>query len=186
MSFSNQIKNEYFDWMYNYVCRGKVHKDISYRKLFGFLHDVEFTFSLERDYNRAHDGVSLRRRFAHTKSEADFAYILDILDGPCSVLEMILALSIRFEEEIMDNPMYGNRVKQWFWSMLKNMNLNMMTDSVFDYHYVEKAVYTMIDRTYDRNGRGGLFYIPDCKEDLRNFEIWTQLCWFSNTFSGDF
>lgn len=186
MSYSDQITNEYFDWMYDYVCKGRAHKEVSYRKLFAYLHDTEFTYCLERDENRAYDGVCLRRRFARTKDERDYNYILDILDRPCSVLEMMLALAIRFEEEIMDNPLYGNRIKQWFWSMMKNMGLNMMTDAAFDKRYVERSINTMLNRTYDPNGRGGLFYIPNCQDDLRKFEIWTQLCWFSNAFSGDF
>lgn len=180
MSFSDQITNEYFDWLYDYVCTGRAHKDISYRKLFMYLHSVEFTYSVDGDDNRAYDGICLRRRFAHTKAEEDYDYIIDILDGPCSVLEMILALAIRCEEEIMDDPRYGDRVKQWFWSMLKNMGLNMMTDDNFDRGYVEDAIYTMLNRKYDRYGRGGLFYIPGCKDDLRKFQIWTQLCWFLN------
>ncbi len=186
MSFSDQIKNEYFEWMYNYVCKGRAHSEVSYRKLFVYLHDTEFTYSIDRDENRAYDGISLRSRFAHTKPEEDYRIILNILDGPCSVLEMILALAIRLEEEIMDNPHYGNRVKQWFWSMLKSMDLNLVTDDSFNVRYVERAVYTMLNRTYEPNGRGGLFYIPNCENDLRRFEIWTQLCWFSNAFSGNF
>lgn len=184
MSFSDKIKNEYFEWMYNYVCEGRAHKDVSYKKLFEYLHDIEFTYSIERDENRAYDGIYLRRRFAHTKSQDDYRFILEILDGPCSVLEMMLALAIRLEEEIMDNPLYGDRVKQWFWSMLKNMYINQMTDNIFDKRFVEYSVNKMINRTYEPNGRGGLFYIPNCEDDLRKFEIWTQLCWFSNAFSG--
>jgi len=182
MSFSNEIKNEYFDWLYDYVCKGRAHDSISYKKLFMFLHDVEFTYLIDMDYNRAYDGICLRRRFANTKDENDYIYILDILDGPCSVLEMMIALSIRCEEEIMDDPRYGDRIKQWFWSMLKTMGLNMMTDERFDRRQAEQIIHTFLNRRYERNGRGGLFYIPECKEDLRNYEIWTQLCWFLNGF----
>ena len=126
MSFSDQIINEYFDWLYDYVCEGRVSDQISYRKLFGYLHSTEFTYIIERDSNRAYDGICLRRRFANHRYPSDYYNILDILDGPCSVLEMLVALAIRFEEEIMDDPRYGDRIKQWFWSMLKNMNINMM------------------------------------------------------------
>lgn len=184
MSFSDQIKNEYFEWLYDYACHGRVNDRISYRKLFMYLHDTEFTFTIDTDYNRAYDGMCLRRRFAKTKNPRDYEYILDILDGPCSVLEMLLALAIRFEEEIMDDPRYGDRVKQWFWMMLKNMNINMMMDSHFDREYVEECIYIMLHRQYKSDGRGGLFYLPGCKDDLRKFEIWTQLCWFSNTING--
>lgn len=183
MSFSDQIRNEYFDWLYDYVCKGRAHKDISYRRLFIFLHDVEFTYIIENDYNRACDGICLRRRFAHTKHEDDYDIILDILDGPCSVLEMLIALSVRCEESIMDDPRYGDRVKQWFWSMLKSMGINMMTDDNYDRVFVERTIATFLNRHYEPNGRGGLFYIPDCKEDLRNYEIWIQMSWYLNSFN---
>lgn len=182
MSYSDQIKNEYFDWLYEYVCKGRAHKDISYRKLFIFLHSVEFTFFIDFDDNRADDGINLRRRFARTKPEEDYNVILSILDSPCSVLEMMIALSIRCEEDIMDDPRYGDRTKQWFWSMLKTLGLNMMTDDIFDRHDVEIIIQRFLDREYERNGRGGLFYIPECDKDLRKVEIWTQLCWYLNSF----
>ena len=34
MSFEDQIIDEYFDWMYDYVSKGRAHDSISYRKLF--------------------------------------------------------------------------------------------------------------------------------------------------------
>ena len=182
MSFSDQIRNEYFDWLYDYVCKGRAHKDISYKRLFIFLHDVEFTFTIENDSNRAYDGICLRRRFAHSFHEDDYKYVIDILDGPCSVLEMLVALSIRCEEEIMDDPRYGDRVKQWFWSMLKTMGINMMTDEHYSKDYAEKLIINFLNRHYEPDGRGGLFYIPKCKEDLRKLEIWTQMCWYLNEF----
>lgn len=184
MSFSDQIRNEYFDWLYDYVTKGKAHKDVSYRKLFMFLHEVEFTFIILRDKNRASDGVNLRYKFATSRyHDNDVEYVLDILDGPCSVLEMMVALANRCEESIMTDTRYGNRTMQWFWSMLKNMGLSMMTDDRFDRKRCEKIVSTFLNREYSYDGKGGLFYIPECTEDLRTLEIWTQLCWYLDGFS---
>ena len=182
MTFEDQIINEYFDWMYDYVCNGRAHDGISYKKLFAFLYDTEFTYDIDNDENRAYDGISLRERFANTKESILYDDILYALDKPCSVLEMILALSIRCEEQIMTDTRYGDRIKQWFWTMLKNLGLNLMTDDVFDKEYAEQIINRFLKREYSRNGRGGLFYIPDCEDDLRQHEIWTQLCWFLNTF----
>lgn len=182
MSFSDQIRNKYFDWLYDYMCEGRAHNYVSYRKLFIFLHDVEFTYTMVMDSNRAHDGICLRRRFAKTMDKEDYDIIIDILDEPCSVLEMLIALSIRTEEEIMDDSRYGNRIKQWFWTMLKTMGLNMMSDDVFDEREAERIINKFLNRRYEPDGRGGLFYIRNCEEDLRDYEIWTQLCWFLNSF----
>ena len=83
----------------------------------------------------------------------------------------------------MDDTRYGNRVKQWFWSMLKNLGLNLMTDDIFDKKYAEQIITRFLNRQYERDGAGGLFCIPNCQDDLRDYEIWTQLCWYLNTFS---
>lgn len=173
--FENQVTNDYFEWLYDHVCKGRINNRISYRKLFIFLHNTEFTFSIRNDVNRARDGVDLRYRFAMLMNDEE---ILNILDGPCSVLEMMVALSIRCEETIMDDTNYGDRTGQWFWSMMSNLGIGLMTDDRFDQRIVESIIGDFLDRRYDPDGKGGLFYIKGCKDDLRDVEIWTQLCWY--------
>ena len=96
---------------------------------------------------------------------------------------MILALAIRCEETIMDNPDYGDRTGQWFWGMLSNLGLARMTDDVFNEKIAIARIYDFMERRYEPDGRGGLFYIRNCPEDLRNVEIWTQLCWYLDNFN---
>lgn len=168
----DRIINDYFEWIYNLVCRDRFSNDISYRKLLMRLHEVEFSYSIPRDENRAADGVSLRRRFAVNSNE------LEALDDPCSVLEMMVALAIRCEENIMDDPAYGDRTGQWFWGMINNLGLGAMTDIYYDRKYVDDVIVTFLNREYERNGRGGLFTVRNCKRDLRKFEIWIQMCWY--------
>ena len=179
MSFEDKIKDDYFNWLYNYVCKGRAHERISYRNLLSLLHQIEFTFFVGNDINRAKDGVDLRYRFA-TLYEDDS--IMDILDGPCSVLEMMVALAIRCEESIMDDTRYGDRTGQWFWDMMSNLGIGLMYDDIFDNRIVEEKIYNFLDRNYEPDGKGGLFYIRGCKEDLRVLEIWTQLCWYLDNF----
>lgn len=179
-SYENQVINEYFEWLYNHVCKGRVNSNVSYRKIFMHLHSIEFTFSIRNDVNRAKDGMDLRYRFAMMKNDN---HIMLILDNPCSVLEMMLALAIRCEETIMDNTGYGDRTGQWFWSMMKNLGIGMMTDDVYDRKLVDHIIYKFLDRDYDPDGKGGLFYIKGCEDDLREIEIWSQLCWYLDNFA---
>ena len=179
MSYEDRVKNEYFEWLYNYVCKGRVHSTISYRKLFMLLHEIEFTFSIRNDVNRARDGIDLRYRFAIINDDET---LMDILAGPCSVLEMIVALTIRCEETIMDDTRYGDRTGQWFWSMMSNLDIDHMTDDVFDREFIEEKIYTFLERRYAPDGKGGLFYIRGCVDDLRDVELWTQLCWYLENF----
>lgn len=179
MSFENEIKNEYFEWLYNYVCKGRSHDKVSYVKLLDLLHQIEFTWLISNDMNRARDGVDLRYRFAMFK---DDEFVMDILDGPCSVLEMMVAIAIRCEESIMDDTRYGDRTGQWFWNMMSNLGIGLMTDDKFDREFVEKIIYNFLNREYRPDGKGGLFYIKNCDDDLRNVEIWSQLCWYLDNF----
>lgn len=179
-SFEDQIKDKYFTWLYNYVCKWRAHDSTSYVKLFALLHDIEFTSSIEMDMNRAQDGIDLRYRFATIYD--NYEDIMDILDGPCSVLEMMIALAIRCEETIMDDTRYGDRTSQWFWSMMTNLGIGNMFDERFDKNFVEEKIYRFLNREYAPDGKGGLFYIKGCKDDLRDVEIWTQLCWYLDKF----
>lgn len=180
MNYQDQVRNRYFEWLYNYACKGRLNKNTTYRKLFANLHNTQFDFYIRNDVNRAMDGVNLRYRFGTVIGD-DRAF--DILDEPCSVLEMILALAIRIEEQIMDDPSYGDRTQQWFWMMLSNIGIGGMSDDIYDETYVNEQIYRFLERRYEPNGRGGLFYIRDCEQDLRDVEIWTQVCWYLNTIS---
>lgn len=176
----DELSNKYFNWMYQLVCNNEYNKRLSHRKLLYFLHDVEFTYSIMMDENRAIDGVDLRYRFGY-ECGYNKSVIAEYLDnGPCSVLEMMIALSIRCEESIMDDPDIGNRTGKWFWDMVTNLGLSAMIDSKFDKEYCEFVIERFLTRKYKRNGEGGLFTIYDTNRDLRDVEIWYQMCWHLN------
>lgn len=169
-----RVNKDYFEWLYDWVCRRRYAKEISYRKLLGYLHTIEFIYTIPKDGNRADDGIRLRYRFA---KQYRGIYSADLyLEGPCSVLEMMVALALRGEETIMDDPLLGDRTGQWFWSMITNMGLGSMVDERFDEEIAGEAVYRMMNREYEPNGKGGLFTV-DRGLDLREVEIWYQFMW---------
>lgn len=179
----DDIRDEYFDWLYELVCDGKYAKAISYRKLFEFLHETEFVYSIPRDQNRAEDGIDLRWRFVCDTYIPEYAdEILEDLDSPCSVLEMMVALAITCEN-IMDDPAFGNRTSQWFWEMIVNLGLGGMSDSRFNRLQAEESIVRFLNREYEPDGKGGLFTIDNCDRDLRNVEIWYQLCWYLDSIT---
>lgn len=176
----NEINNLYFEWMYSLVFNAKYFKRLSYRKLLIYLNDVDFYYDIPMDANREDDGIELRYRFGYEKGyeQRDIALYLD--NRPCSVLEMMIALSVRCEEHIMSDPDMGNRTGQWFWNMLVNLGLEDMNDDEFDEDYVETVIGKFLNREYEQNGKGGLFIVNDTEKDLRKAEIWYQLCWYLN------
>lgn len=175
MTFKDRINAEYFEWLCELIDARRFSKQVSYRRLLEHLHNIEFTWFIPRDDNRADDGIQLRRRYALIRDDIT---LQRYLDGPCSVLEMIVALANRCEESIMDDTMLGNRTGQWFWGMIHNLGLSSMKDANFDREYVDDTIARFLNRDYEPDGRGGLFTVKHCEYDLRTVEIWRQLSYY--------
>lgn len=95
----------------------------------------------------------------------------------------MVALAKRMELG-MDDPAYGNRLPQWFWQMIATLGLKGMWGSHFDKNAVDFTIDRFLDRDYQPDGKGGLFYIRGCKYDLTQVEIWTQMCWYQTVLLG--
>lgn len=186
MACRDDVYEGYFNWLYDIVCHDRFSNEVSYRRLLSYLYHTNFRYTIRRDENRAHDGVDLRLRYYDDvhNSGGDVFWIERYLDGPpCNVLEMMIALAIRCEEDIMDDPRIGDRTSQWFWEMIVNLGVGSMTDDRFDERYVEEVIETFLNRKYEPDGRGGLFTVRNCDTDLRKVEIWYQLCWYLNSIT---
>lgn len=170
------IDEEYYEWLCSFTKgkrnRGSIKK---FDKLLDSLHYYEFIPMMDLDFNRVEDGLSLRWRFSN-----EFRINYNPEDS-CSVLEMMIALALRCEEQIMDDPDIGNRTSHWFWLMVRNMGLFEFNDNNFNSDDVKNIIDRFINREYDEDGHGGLFTIPDCREDLTKVEIWYQMCWYLDT-----
>lgn len=174
----DDVVNEYFEWLVDIAYRDA--RVVSYKKLLRHLHHTDFVVVDPMDDNRAEDGIKLRYRFAHGYLEEDEAE--DLLSGPCSVLEMMLALSIRCEE-IMEDPRFGDRTSQWFWEMISSLGLGGMYDVNFDICHVKDVLMRFLAREYEPDGSGGLFTVRRCAYDMRDMEIWHQLLEYLNSIS---
>lgn len=172
----DELDNEYFKWMYQQLVKPSYG---SYKILLCQLHGINFYNLIDMDADRAEDGINLRYRFGY-ENGYESAMITSCLDNrPCSVLEMMVALAIKIEEQIMDDPDIGNRTGLWFWKMIENLGLKNMHDAVIDTDYVEEIIFRFLDRNYQRDGSGGLFIVHG-HGDLRNVEIWYQMLWYLN------
>ena len=175
MTYGDRVNNEYFDWLCELIDIERFARHVSYRKLLMHLHNIEFTWFVPHDDNRADDGLKLRRRFALFRDDSELS---DYIYGPCSVLEMMVALAVRCEETITDDALLGDRTGQWFWGMIHNLGLSDMRDSKFDREYVDYVIARLLNREYEPDGRGGLFTVRHCDYDMRTVEIWVQLSWY--------
>lgn len=170
------LKQEYFDWMCSMVGA-----DDSHIHLLNRLNQVPFSYTIPMDANRESDGFDLRYLFACAKDYPHpmVAHILDC--SPCSVLEMMVALAHRCESQFMSDPEIGDRTSQWFWGMICSLGLDEATDDNYDEQFVDTVLDRFLNREYERDGKGGLFTIKGTTEDLRQVEIWYQMCWYLNS-----
>ena len=169
------MRDDYFDWLYDIVCDSD-----KYKTLCAYLHGQEFTYTIPMDGNRYEDGISLRYRYGY---ECDIPNhrITDELDNrPCSVFEMMVALALRMEEDIMACP-GEDRTAEWFEEMLGALGLHDMSNERFNEHEASRVTHNFLNRDYAKNGQGGLFIVDNMAyRDLRTVEIWYQAIWFLN------
>jgi hypothetical protein len=129
----------------------------------------EFTWFVANDDNRVEDGKELREDFlAETGTERDRGW----MEQGCSMLEMLIALSRRCAFETDEDPF------QWFWVLVDNLELRPFVDDTFtdDFNVdVDVILDRVINRTYEPDGRGGLFPLRHAKTDQRKAEIWYQM-----------
>lgn len=185
MGERRNLTNAYYDWMLYRVTpeRGSIRP---YSRLLSYLNNVDFRYILPRDGNRYDDGVSLRYRYGN-ECGVPHSEIASTLDThPCSVLEMMVALAWRCEEEIMSNPEFGDRTSVWFWEFIESLGLNEMTDNHFDERYVSQVLDNFMDRNYDYDGRGGLVTVEDPDTDMRDLEIWYQMMRYLNKYKEEY
>jgi hypothetical protein len=170
----SRIQKRYFDWMCDLVCNDK------YTKLLRRLNAIDFSYTIERDGNRAEDGVDLRYRFGNDRNIDDRVIATCLDDHTSSVLEVMVALSLRCEEIIHGNVKDHEPLAELFWTMIENLGLSNMTDDNFNIGYVDECISVFLDHEYAYNGEGGLFVVKDPPTDMRKVELWYQMHWYLN------
>lgn len=173
----NRILDEYYEWLLDLV---KIKEHPDYYILLHHLHSREFFWVMSQDGNRATDGLALRQRFANEEGIDEFVW-RKALVGPCSVLEMMVALACRCEHDIMGDPIVDDDPSRWFWIMIDNLGLSDQTDDDFAKGYTDNVIQNFLMRKYSRNGKGGLFCIERTRKDIRKIEIWYQMCMYLDT-----
>lgn len=171
----NDTKTEYYIWLCSLVGAQK-----GYGRLSEILYDIPFNYILERDENRAYDGIELRYRYMYEHDMYDIDYIEIFDDKPCSVLEMLIALAVRIEDQFMDN-LEDNRTGYWFKLMLENLGLKLYTDSYannWSFPYEVKGIIdNFLNRSFSPDGHGSIF-TTGRDVDMRDVEFWCQATWY--------
>lgn len=172
-----KVQSSYFQWLCAIIEANS--RSEGFYLLAKDLYSKEFYGTVPNDENRATDGLELRATFASNEMETELEtrLALDILAGPCSVLEMIIALASRINFILSDSD--EDRTCDIFWELIGNLGLDEFSDDVYykrgGTNAVNNALNTFLLRKYDRRGFGGLFPLKKTKEDQRGVEIWYQM-----------
>lgn len=159
----------YLTWLYGKVASVE-EQDMSqtYWRLARLCYKKEFVWTVPHDDNRAEDGKDLRSEFYGDKrlEGVDEAW----MNMGCSMLEMFVSLARAADFEYEKNP------RVWFWEMMNNCRLSQFADNEsFSDEQVDAILEKLIWRTYQPDGRGGLFPLESPDRDQRKVEIWYQL-----------
>jgi hypothetical protein len=164
----SRIMEEYYAWLYDIISDNMISK--TYWQLSKALYRKEFKWFIPNDDNRAYEGRNLREKFCE---ELDIEYDLQDFEDGVSMLELIMALAYRCESimaDTIDRPM-----ADWFLKLLENAGLTRYDDDNYDDLMVDEILTKIIERTYRRNGWGGLFPLRKDKKDQRKVELWYQM-----------
>lgn len=176
-----EFSKRYKRWITDFV-----DPESAYSSLLTSLYEYEFVPFIDRDKNREEDGRYLRERFATENGEKCEDYYID---WPSSVLEMILALSIKIED-LMYDPDVGDRTVKWFWMMVRNLGFSECHDEAWTASpeqmssYVNMVIDVFLNRTYsDDSTYGCLFPMKENDgEHRKDLEIWHQMNEYMSTF----
>ena len=162
-----ELRRKYREFLIKQVWKERT--PFPYETLFAVLAKTEFYTLVFRDENREADARTLRKTFTDRQKQD-----CSCLEGPVSLLEVMVALAMRMDGEICSTPRDGYRADKWFWMMIRNMDLLDQKDTSPDLN-IDKCVRNakmVVERTYKDDGEGSLFGVmltpntPSLEPDL--------------------
>lgn len=164
------LYSDYYYWLESLVDDG------CHYTLLRYLYENQYRWQFALDENRSAGGINLRRRYAYDNG----VDISDVGVGPCSILEMLIALADRMTEFMECS---NNQISTWFWVMIQNLGLHKYDDMHFDENKVKDILDIWLDRHFLPDGTGSLFPLKLYSGDCRNLDTWGQMnAWISETF----
>lgn len=140
----------YFEWLLDQIeCDEQLGQE---------LDAITYRWHFLLDENRSAGGLELRKVYGLEYS----VNLDDVRTGPCSVLEMFVALSMRFSENA-DIP-----VPKAFHEMIGNLQ-KVNSNSL------QVTIEEWMDGNFSSDGYGSPFILKNYTRDTRNLDTWTLM-----------
>lgn len=173
--YSSASMSEYIHWVLKDRL-GLTEKECKdNRCLISVLAEVEFIPRHPMDENRAQDGIELRSDFEYETGE-----YLDKDSGlmpSCTFFEMVAALAIRCENQMMRNTSLGDRTAKWFFEFLGNLDLLGRDER--DVKFIVTTCELFME------GKKDMFPLKKRGIKQANEQIWKQLTAYLNENYGN-
>lgn len=147
------------------------------------LHSIAFRSEIYDDRNRILDAAYMRDEYIFESSNDISEDDKDILlSWDISVFEVLLKLAIRIEDDIFTSSSNEDRTKEWFFMMLKNMDIDDVLHTTYSEQreeFIKNQVDIFLDRSYCSHGHNGNVFVfskityPNL--DVRKMELWDQM-----------
>lgn len=183
------LRNRYMKWLIELIDNVPNVRWSDYTLLLDELHRTTFiwlddTPELAMDENRAKDGLYLRELF-DCETGYDISDYYDEIGKNCSVLEMMIGLSMRIENQIMGEgeELYG----RWFWYMIKNIRLAKMTDWAYNEQKVRSILRDLLYRNVTKKVTTFFFNCHSSEKTVTfwaGMQIWDQMNFWLNEKFG--
>jgi len=161
---NSNLWNRYLIWIMDKYNIGRKGFDLLLEELL----DSPFEVIIDRDSNRLKDGENIRKAFFIENGVSGM-----FIDHEISVLEVILALAIRIDQEYTGNPR-NPHPELIFWELLGNLGLDKFDNTHFNNNIIYEILGIFVNREYDFGGNGGLFPLKNPICDQREVELWSQ------------
>lgn len=163
-----ELWKDYLQWL---IWRCGLERKTDHTELFESLHDIDFIYCLGRDENREIDGLDLRDQYEIPDVFNNFSPYFS--RKKCSVMEMLVALAIRVDDDITGDP-GEEHPEDFFMEMIKNLGLSRFRNGRCKEKDVRQIVDQWIKRKFSPNGKGSPFPVKHDSRDQRDLEIWDQ------------
>lgn len=156
-------RDRYLEWL-----RGLVtgERGPSVERFFFIAWSIPFEPIVDRDENRATDGIDLRYRFEEETSIRLPEF------GPCTMIELFISIAIR-ANHVVYNWEVPDQVPALFWEFMDN--LKIINPRLSD-DEIEGILIRFNNRDYAEDGSdGGIFPLMNPQSNQREIEIWYQM-----------
>ena len=158
------------------IIENRDHQMRDYSRLIDCLFKIPFESFHPMDNNRISDAKMMRDEILFNEHRTARVDISVVEDRYISVLEVLIALAHRMENDILCDPMSEiDHTSDYFWVFLRNLDVEQFENVRFNEINVREKVEKWVRREYEKDGFGSIFPMKKPRNDMRKIEIWNQL-----------